>query len=200
MTNDELRNQFDTLISAYYQNVNYGEEQGRRDYSFDDYEKSVFLTSAQEDITKTLYKSFEQDESTREYLNTLIKTHEESNITEHTNGLTSSSYSVKLPIDMLALLYEGVIFDTNSTVNTQYGATKLSDDDKCLATNITNNASIASGNVLYGNYAEVVPTTLDELYRVLNNPFKRPSKRRVLRIEKEIFEDYYLLNYLLLMK
>ena len=67
----ELSNLFDTLLQPYITKDNFGEQ---NTLAFDEYEKSIFLTKAQEQIVLELYQELEQSEEVRKYLSNLIKT------------------------------------------------------------------------------------------------------------------------------
>ena len=72
MTNLEFSNEFDTLLQNYIiKNFDFPFTS-----SIDEYEKSVYLTLAQEQVVKDLYsgtlKGFESDEESRRYLNSLV--------------------------------------------------------------------------------------------------------------------------------
>ena len=169
MTNEELSNEFDILIN----NINTGLE-------FDEYEKSMFLTKAQEDIVTSLYRgnligeSFERTEELRRYLSDLVNTYDTSEKLE-CDGITNNSYFFKIPDDVLFITYEAVV----------------SQDEKLGCSKNTT--------------MEVVPVTQDEFHRIRNNPFRMPNKRRVLRldIQNQIVElvsyyeiDKYIIRYL----
>lgn len=73
MTTEEFSNEFDTLLNSY-----------SNEYSIniDEYEKSIFLSHAQEEILLELYNgknqfedSFEGTEEIRRYLSNLVKTY-----------------------------------------------------------------------------------------------------------------------------
>lgn len=154
MTNEEFSNEFDTLVSdaMLASNSSYGS------LGFDEYEKSVFLTEAQEKVVTSLYKgtltgdSFEKTEELRRYLSNLVKTH--TSTTEvNKEGVTENSHFFSIPSDVLFITYEAV----------KSNDTKL----EC-----------AKGSIL-----EVVPVTQDELYKTIRNPFRMPNKRRVLRLD-----------------
>lgn len=56
MTTEEFSNEFDTLLNSYALSPNkYGMESSPLTIELDEYEKSVFLTKAQEDIVISLY-------------------------------------------------------------------------------------------------------------------------------------------------
>lgn len=155
MTNEEFSNEFDTLV-----NSNSTFSSTLTPLEFDEYEKSVFLTKAQESVVIALYKgtltgdSFEKTEELRRYLDSLVKTYSTS---EQVVGkvLTSNSYLFNLPKDTWFITYEGV-----------------ESKDKRLG--------CAKGSIM-----EVVPVTQDELHKTLRNPFRMPNERRVLRLDTE---------------
>ena len=78
MTNEEFSNEFDVLANSNSIVKPFGLTD--TPLEFNEYEKSVFLTKAQETIVRALYsgnltgKSFEETEELRKYLNTLVKT------------------------------------------------------------------------------------------------------------------------------
>lgn len=169
MTNEEFSNEFDILIN----NINVGLE-------FDEYEKSLFLTKAQEDVVTSLYRgnligeSFERTEELRRYLSDLVNTYN-TNEKLVCDGITNNSYFFKIPKDILFITYEAVV----------------SQDEKLGCSKNTT--------------MEVVPITQDEFHRIRNNPFRMPNKRRVLRldIQDQIVElisyyeiDEYIIRYL----
>lgn len=57
MTNEDFSNRFDTLISAYKHTPEFGNQASLADVSFDEYEKSLFLTQAQDQIVKSYFMS-----------------------------------------------------------------------------------------------------------------------------------------------
>ena len=80
MTSEEFSNEFDTLLNSYSNVEAFGETPST--IEVDEYEKSVFLTKAQEEIVIDMYNgknpfkdSFEKTEEIRRYLSNLIKTH-----------------------------------------------------------------------------------------------------------------------------
>lgn len=169
MNTQEFSNQFDTLISAYYRGLSDA-------LTFDEYEKSVFLTEAQEEIVVELYSgknsfgdSFEKTEEVRRFLSSLNKDYTTSEKIEST-GLSNKSVFFNIPSDVWFITYEA--------------ATLTDNDIKCLNE----------------EEAIVVPTTQDDFYKVRRNPFKGPNKRRVLRLDSnnntvELVSDYNIDKY-----
>lgn len=176
MTLEEFSNEFDVLLNSYSDSEIFSE---KNLIKLDEYEKSIFLTKAQEEIVLGLYNGtikapFENTEEVRRYLANLICTESISDSTTE-SGLTKYSY-----IYDLSLLDNPVWFITFEQV--------LLEDD-----------ALECGN---NRYASVVPTTQDDLFNILKNPFKGPSKDRVLRLDilsdsVEIISKYSIAEYTL---
>lgn len=64
MTLEELSNEFDVIVNSY---------DNSQSLVFNEYEKSIYLTKAQEYIIKDLYRNYEGTEELNSYLKTLIK-------------------------------------------------------------------------------------------------------------------------------
>ena len=144
MTNQEFSIEFDIL----YNNISSNKAPG-----LNEYEKSVFLTKAQEQIVTELYSgrnntysSFEETEELRRYLNSLVMTHSCRTPDGSPNHITSKSYSFVLPEDLLYITYE------------------------------------VCKNTLMREFP-IYPVSQDELSKIMNNPFRGPSKHRVLRLD-----------------
>lgn len=181
MSIEEFSNEFDTLLNSYSTVPPYGDE-NKLDITLDEYEKSVFLTKAQEEIVVESYtgknqfgESFERTEEIRRYLSDLVKTVVLSDkLTGHV-GLSKTSMFFQLPEDVWFITYES--------------ATLKDERLGCLD----------------GEEATIVPVTQDEYYRIAKNPFRGPSKGRAVRLDIgdgviEIVSDYnigkYLVRYL----
>ena len=159
MSNQEFSDKFDVLVNAF--NVEQGF--GKQDYlSFDEYEKSVFLTQALGELVISFYDGknqygnlFERTEEDRRFLNALVKTStidEEYQINPSPSLNTPYSHLFRLPSDTLFVTYEQVIFNsTDASVN--------------------------------GKTALVVPVAQDDYYKTVENPFRGPNKKRVLRLD-----------------
>ena len=182
MTTEEFSNEFDTLLNSYSTIEAFGKTPST--IELDEYEKSVFLTKAQEDIVIGMYNgknpfgdSFEKTEEIRRYLSTLIKTYTTIDKKTGYTGLSKSSVFFELPKD------DDLWFITYESVNLK--------DDKlgCIS----------------GEDVSVVPITQDEYHRIRKNPFRGTNERRALRLDLsgkvvEIISKYnvekYLVRYL----
>ena len=168
MNVQELSNLFDTLLQPYITKDNFGKQ---NTLAFDEYEKSIFLTKAQEQIVLELYQELEQSEEVRKYLSNLIKTDNYAPVGEQDETLINNnfkSYKVEISNDILFMIYEQCT---------------LSDENNCI------NNKIVS----------VVPTIHDDLDKVLKNPFKSPNNRKVIRLDFdnkiELISKYNISNY-----
>ena len=175
MTTQEFSNQFDTLTSSYYSKPEFG----NIDYiAFDEYEKSVFLTEAQEEIIHELYSgknsfgdSFEKTEEVRRFISNLIVTYESKDKLNNFKGISENSTFFSIPEDALFITYEAVVFD----------------DERLGCRN--------------KEMGVVIPVTQDDFFKIQKNPFRGPGKGRVLRLDNsnniiEIITDYNIISYL----
>ena len=151
MTNSEFSNEFDIL----YNNIMSNQAPG-----LDAYEKSVFLTKAQEDIVLAYYTGrnesgdyFEGSEEVRQYLYTLVLdakmepyTKTEQNKDDYPIGISDDSTFWFYDNDYLFILSEHIKTDSDKKI-------------------------------------KVIPVTADEFLKIENNPFRGPSKSRVLRLD-----------------
>lgn len=168
MNAQEFSNSFDTLLQPYIAKESFSEQ---NNLAFDEYEKSIFLTKAQEQIILELYQELEQSEEVRKYLSNLIKTDNYVPVGEQDETLINNnfkSYKVEISNDILFMIYEQCT---------------LSDENNCI------NNKIVS----------VVPTIHDNLDKVLKNPFKSPNSRKVIRLDFdnkiELISKYNISNY-----
>lgn len=158
----EFSDMFDTMLNIYASQAPFGEAASRQEIVLDEYEKSIFLTRAQEELVLSLYNgrnssalSFEESEELRRYLSNLI---EEIRLTPVSTsnglplGINSNSKFFTLPDDLWFITYEAVT---------------LSSDDSCL-----NNKDL-----------EVYPARQDEYHKLKKNPFRGPNNRRALRFD-----------------
>lgn len=177
MTTKEFSDAFDALLNGYSTQMNFGDSASMGGMVLDEYEKSLFLTQAQEQIIVELYtgrndktSSFEKTEELRSNLKGLIRTATLTESDEDFRGISKYSKFFILPDDVLFITYE---------------AATLSDES----------AGCKNGTVI-----SVIPVTQDEFDRVMNNPFRQASKRRALRLDNgldvaEIVTKYDIKDY-----
>lgn len=171
MTNKEFSIEFDIL----YNNIASNQAPG-----LNNYEKSVFLTQAQEEIVVNLYNGnntnndfFEGTEELRRYLDVLVKTKVyDSNEKQEGIGLSTSSVFYKLPKDLAFITLEQIVF---------------------------NDESLGCYN---GSLASVTPVSQDEYAKVKNNPFRGPTRYKAIRLDAgdntvEIISKYNIKDYII---
>lgn len=147
MTNPEFSIEFDIL----YNNISSNKAPG-----LNEYEKSVFLTKAQEQIVTELYSgrnntysSFEETEELRRYLSSLIVTTGCPTYSEEDKEfikITNNSMLFVIPENVLFLVKEVVVSNNYSEI-------------------------------------DVYPVSQDELSKIIKNPFRGPSNNRALRLD-----------------
>ena len=184
MNVEQFSNEFDTLVNAYARSIPFGGDASSVDIRVDEYEKSLYLTKAQKELVVDYYSgqnaynlSFEEKEIIREALDTLVQTinpEQVGNISSDKHILDDRRklYFYRLPETLLYIIFEEVKF-----------------------------SSYLSG-CKGGNTALVVPSTHDELWHRMQNPFRGPNNKRVLRLNAEnnlveLISDYPIGSYLL---
>ena len=139
--------------------IGYNNIAGASSPPIDVYEKSVYLTTAQQQLIKDYYdplsnrkgKGFEASEKRRNDLRQLIKDYKTTNsITDSSNISNQAKYFV-LPTDLFLIVNEQV---------------------KIISNDCHNNSVI-----------EVKPTSYDEYNTQINNPFKRPDTSKAWRLD-----------------
>lgn len=174
MTLEEFSNEFDTQLNSY-NTITFGSAESAYSINLDEYEKSVLLTKAQEEIVISLYsgsflqETFENTEQLRRYLSSLVYTTTIKDKELGYIGVSNNSSFFKLPDDVWFITYETAELN-DSTVS--------STPKKVLVT----------------------PVSQDEFYKIERNPFKGASKHRVLRLDitdnmVEIVSQYNIDSY-----
>lgn len=132
--------------------------------SLNSYEKSVFLTKAQESLVVDLYKGitgkpFELTEEVASYLSPIIK-------------------------DISITTFNNVNDMFNKTFSRCNNVTKISSfDDYWFILYESALVSYEDKNCCDNDFnAGVIPTTYDRFIRMQNNPFKKPNDHRIFRL------------------
>lgn len=180
MNLEDFSHEFDVAVNSYSFSPQAGDEATRQTLTFDEYEKSVWLSKAEKALVLSIYngkntsgESFEETEENRRYLANLISEaslEPISNSSDMPLGMDSKSKFFTLPEDVWFITYEAVDYVGG----------------KC--------AGVKS--------MEVVPATQDEYHRLKKNPFRGANDRRALRLDladgvveiicKYEVTDYYL--------
>lgn len=153
MTSTEFSNEFDILFNSIATNAA---------PDIDLYEKSVYLTNAQEALIKKYFnpkgnkyqEGFENSTKRSNDLSQLVKPYNSKfNTTINNNfkeyGVSEDSKFFKLPKDTFLIVQENAVIVLDNNTKT----------------------------------IGVVPTTHDEINKEIKNPFKKPYKKRVARLE-----------------
>lgn len=163
MTPEEFSNSFDTLLDSFTHRASFGEASSKSDLKVDEYEKSVLLTLAQEEVALSLYtgrnssgNSFDETEELRRYLSSLIKEAELEPLTKEEGqdfpiGISTNSKFFQLPSNLWFITYESI--------------------------------NISNGKCAGMTSMDVYPATQDEYNRIKRNPFRGANDRRALRLD-----------------
>ena len=154
MNREEFSNQFDILLNSYNGSAH-------TDIRLNEYEKSLYLTDAQEAEVIGIYtgnnpngESFEETEQLRRYLAPLIKESELDKLATKPSGavgMKKDSYFFTLPSDLWFITYEAVNLGKDACDNL--------------------------------SPMEVYPTKQDEYHKIKKNPFRGANDRRALRLD-----------------
>lgn len=180
MTNEEFSNGFDILVNSYRRFKDFDKQESLDSIEFDEYEKSVYLTKAQEELVINFYNgknpygdSFESTEEMRRYLDALVKTKVFTMADAlRSIGVSANSVLFQLPDDLAFITMEQITYD----------------DEKLGCYN--------------GSTADVYPVTQDEYSRVKDNPFRGPTKYKAIRLDSgnktvELVLKYAIKEYLI---
>lgn len=162
MTVTEFSNEFD----IYYNNIASNAAPG-----IDAYEKSVYLSRAQLEIVNNYFnpkgnkynKGFEEDSKRRADLRELIRPYistVESTELDSTDGLSEDSKFFRIPNDVYFIIQEKGRVNKNQICSTT-----------------------ENNNLTEKVYIKVKPITHDEFNRQEKNPFKKPDKEVIWRVD-----------------
>lgn len=179
MSNEEFSNAFDTLINSYKHKSEFGDQSSLADVTIDEYEKSIFLTQAQDNIVKSYFtKSLNPngegfDDSTRRQMDfsTLItvKSIDVSTATK-TGGFSDNGYTVSFKDEDFKVGEKNAfpLFIINERITTKKIVTPASGDTPAVY-----------GNA--GSYV-VVPLNYKEYDRMMSRAYSEPLKRQAWRL------------------
>lgn len=180
MEREEFSNGFDVLVNSYKRFKDFDKQEILDSVEFNEYEKSLFLTKAQEELVISLYNgknpygdSFESTEEIRRYLSNLVAERYLKPITNTSGtplGITNTSTFFTLPEDLWFITLESVITRNSKCRNEVY--------------------------------IKVYPTKQDEYLNIKDNPFRGANDRRALRLDlsegnveiicKYMIDSYYV--------
>lgn len=171
MTNIEFSNEFDVLAQSYLKEGGFTMSDSSL-LAFNEYEKSVYLTREQEQLVIALYSGnatyggFELTEQIRRSLDNLLTDVVLEPMQKEGNHIVDGSQWFALPDGseegkpkLWYIVYEAASYSSDAGV------------DNCPK----DSTSFP---------VEVIPVTYDDLHRTKGNPFRGPSRRRALRLDK----------------
>lgn len=183
MTTEEFSNEFDTLVASYKRFKDFDTKEELDSLEFNEFEKSQFLTAAQEEIVLAIYKGekldgFESTEYARKCLDSLIGNYD-----------ITLEEGVPLPLPQKNLL--GYYIDFTTIPNLKNLMFITSEQA------IFNDTSLPCKD---NTVVQVIPVRQDELYKIVKNPYRGPSTSKVIRVDAgyksvELISKYKLSMY-----
>lgn len=181
MTNAEFSNEFDVLAQSYLREGGFTMSDSSL-LAFNEYEKSVYLTREEEQLVIALYSGnatyggFELTEQMRRSLDYLLDTAVLDPVEGPEHHIADGSQLFELPKQLWYIVYEAGSY--------QVGAENCPVDTDSFP-------------------VEIIPVTYDDLHTTKGNPFRGPSRRRALRLDRgkddtntvEIIPKYNLGKY-----
>ena len=101
---NEFSDRFDVILNSYSGGEIYGDTRMIRSLEVNEYEKSLFLTQAQDQIVQNIYKGFETTEEVRQYLHNLITNYRFNQPVNSSDGISVDSKFYKIPEDVMFIL------------------------------------------------------------------------------------------------
>lgn len=172
MTVKDFSDRFDVLFNSYAASAGFGV--GNTPFELDEYEKSVLLTQAQSEIVTGLYNGT---------LN--------GNSLENTEELRRCLDSLIETAEPVETAKAGFISKTSQLFKLPKNLWFITYESANLE-----NAPYCEGNT----EIEVIPMRQDEWHRVKDNPFRKPNKRRAVRLDAgnrlvELISEYPVSKY-----
>lgn len=195
----------DIGLNSHSIQADFGDDYSKATIALDEFEKSVFLTKAQDEIFLNLYNGknvygdfFEGTEELRRYLDNLVRT----KVYKKSLSSPTSLALVNLDSDEIT----EIKIEKNPVVSTKSKLFRLP-ADLAFITMEQVTYSDDTDSCKNGFTAKVYPITQDEYANVKDNPFRGPTKYKVLRLDygKRIVElipadgyviGEYLIKYL----
>ena len=162
MTNNEFSDMFTVLLNSYNTQAQFGDQSSHQEIALDEYEKSVYLTLAQDIIVKSYFdktlnpqgQGFDDSSRRQVDFSSLIKVATPSKITNPTTGT----------FDKRGIIYQMPKGGTNDILFIL--------DEKL---------GVKRSNVIIKEYI-VKPISYSEYSRVMSKPFGKPMKRQAWRL------------------
>lgn len=163
MTTQEFSAAFDTLLNSYNAKANFGETASKTDIVLDEYEKSVFLTQAQDIVVKSYFSSATNPQG---------------------EGIDDSA---RRQVDFSGL----ITVDNETLTKSSHDATKCFDprgllcslpEDVLIILNERLEVSTTVGNKTTKKSYVVVPINYTEYDRLMSRAYAQPLKKQCWRL------------------
>jgi hypothetical protein len=156
MSNQEFSDLFDTMLNSYANQAQFGEQASKTEIALDEYEKSVFLTHAQDMVVKSFFDrkknatgdGFDDNTERQIDFSSLIKTADAQRAEDQSNTFDDRGIIYTMPMDILFILNEKLV---------------------CTIGNFNRNYVI-------------VPLNYKEYDREMSKPYSQPLKRQAWRL------------------
>lgn len=170
MTTAEFSNEFDVLAQSYLREGGFTVSDSSL-LAFNEYEKSVYLTREQENLVIALYSGnsiyggFELTEQLRRDLDKLLADAVLEPVKKNGKHIADKSQWFALPDGkdgnpkLWYIVYEAAAYADDAKIK------NCPEDTESFP-------------------VEVIPVTYDDFHRIRGNPFRGPSRRRALRLDK----------------
>lgn len=171
MTLDE----FSELFDVQYNNITSNQAPG-----LNEYEKSVFLTKAQDEIVKNYFTANSKGNNIQQGFDDSAKRQADFSVLMKTKSCGSGDLAEDG--DKITYTYKYMDGDTEKTKTVQFDVSKLDKRSQIYSfpedVFIIINESLALGS----KYFQVIPLKYDEYTRLMSKPFKRPLKHQAWRL------------------
>ena len=174
MTIGDLSNSFDTLLNSYSLKPEFGNVANMQDLVLDEYEKSVFLTLAQEQLLRDLIGDF---------TNSMRRVEEDKVLQTGLQSLIRTKFIQLTGTDVASSKSRGSIHLQAQSVSTDVNILAL------LLEEIYVNPEDSDGNgsfLLTSDALEVIPINFQEYSRLRSKPWGGPNRRQAWRLSGEL--------------
>lgn len=170
MTTQEFSDSFDTLLSSYTHKADFGDQASYADVTLDEYEKSIFLTQAQDNIVKSYFERTANSQG--------------NGFDDSARRQVDFSSLIKVADLTKAPSSDGTKFDERGII---YQMPKKIDDNEQPIENTTdvlfilNEKLIRTKGTSKQEYV-IVPINYKEYDREMSKPYSQPLKKQAWRL------------------
>ena len=182
MSTEEFSNAFDTALASYSHKAEFGDQASYADVALDEYEKSIFLTQAQDNIVKSYFNGRTSvdggfDDSTRRQI-------------DFSSLITVTSIEETKDASITCFDPRGKMFKLPSNDSD-------SSETSSVLFMLNEQIRIKKGNSIVATLV-VVPISYKEYDRLMSKPFAQPLKKQAWRLFQGSSDDYTIVTELIL--